>query len=29
MNKGKIRNTFGIAIPNWKDSLHICLSQID
>ncbi|MCB8994831.1 MAG: dTDP-4-dehydrorhamnose reductase [Bacteroidales bacterium] len=29
LNKGKIRNSFGIAIPNWKDSLHICLSQID
>lgn len=27
MDKQKIINTFGIQIPNWKDSLKICLSK--
>lgn len=29
LNKSKIRNTFGIEIPYWKDSLKICLEKIE
>ena len=25
----KIKKTFGIIIPNWKDSLHKCLSLLN
>ena len=28
LNKTKIKKTFGITIPYWKESLKICLSQI-
>ena len=27
LNKSKIRNKFGIEIPNWKDSLAISLQR--
>jgi len=29
MNKEKIKNTFDISIPYWKDSLKACLVEID
>lgn len=29
LNKAKIKNTFGISVPHWKDSLHKCLKNID
>jgi dTDP-4-dehydrorhamnose reductase len=29
MNKAKIKNTFGIEIPYWKDSLAICIQQLN
>lgn len=28
LNKSKIKQTFGITIPHWKESLNICLSKI-
>lgn len=28
LNKAKIKKTFGITIPYWKESLKVCLSQI-
>ncbi len=28
LNKSKIKNTFGIEIPHWKESLQICLKEI-
>lgn len=28
LNKAKIKNTFGITIPHWRDSLHRCLEQL-
>ena len=28
LNKSKIKTTFGITIPHWKESLNICLSKI-
>lgn len=28
LNKEKIKKTFGITIPYWKESLKVCLSQI-
>lgn len=28
LNKAKIKKTFGIAIPYWKESLKVCLSHI-
>lgn len=28
LNKSKIKNTFGLEIPHWKDSLQICLKEI-
>ena len=27
LNKGKIKSTFGITIPYWKDSLAVCLAK--
>ncbi len=27
LNKGKIKSTFGITIPYWKDSLAVCLGK--
>lgn len=29
LNKSKIRNTFGIEIPYWRDSLRICLEKME
>lgn len=29
LNKSKIRNTFGIEIPYWKESLKVCLDRIE
>jgi dTDP-4-dehydrorhamnose reductase len=29
LNKAKIKNTFGIKIPHWKDSLHKSLENMD
>ncbi|MCY1720072.1 dTDP-4-dehydrorhamnose reductase [Prolixibacteraceae bacterium Z1-6] len=29
LNKSKIRNTFGIEIPYWKESLKICLDRLE
>lgn len=29
LNKSKIKNTFGIEIPYWRDSLQFCLKRID
>ena len=29
LNKSKIKATFGIAIPHWKESLKICLKEIN
>ncbi len=29
LNKSKFKNTFGIAIPYWKDSLKVCLDKMD
>jgi dTDP-4-dehydrorhamnose reductase len=28
MDKTKIKNTFPIQIPHWRDSLHVCLEKI-
>jgi dTDP-4-dehydrorhamnose reductase len=29
MNKAKIRSTFGLEIPHWKDALGSCLDLLD
>lgn len=29
MNKSKIKQTFGISIPYWKDSLKKCIKELD
>lgn len=29
LNKTKIRNTFGVEIPYWKDSLKVCLDRLE
>lgn len=29
LNKAKIKKTFGISIPHWRESLHKCLTNID
>ena len=29
LNKSKIKNTFGIEIPYWRDSLQVCLKRIE
>ena len=29
LNKSKIKNTFGLVIPYWKESLKICLDKIN
>ncbi|MFV0589994.1 MAG: dTDP-4-dehydrorhamnose reductase [Draconibacterium sp.] len=29
LNKSKIRNTFGIQIPYWRDSLNVCLQRLE
>lgn len=29
LNKSKIKNTFGLVIPYWKESLKICLEKIN
>lgn len=29
LNKSKIKNTFGIEIPYWRDSLQLCLNRIE
>jgi dTDP-4-dehydrorhamnose reductase len=29
MNKAKIKNTFGIEIPYWRDSLAVCIQQLN
>ena len=29
MDKSKIKNTFGISIPYWRDSLKVCLQRLD
>ena len=29
MDKSKIKNTFGIAIPYWRDSLKICIERLN
>lgn len=29
LNKGKIKNTFGINIPYWRESLEACLAHMD
>lgn len=29
LNKSKIRDTFGIEIPYWKDSLKVCLNRLE
>lgn len=29
LNKSKIRNTFGIKIPYWRDSLKVCLQRLE
>lgn len=29
LNKSKIKRTFNISIPHWKDSLQICLKEIN
>lgn len=29
LNKSKFKNTFGITIPYWKDSLQVCLEKMD
>jgi len=28
LNKAKIKNTFGLEIPYWKDSLNVCLGKL-
>lgn len=28
LNTQKIKNTFGISIPHWKDSLEVCLKKV-
>ena len=28
LNKSKIKGTFGIKIPYWRDSLHLCLKKL-
>lgn len=28
LNKSKIKNTFGIAIPEWEDSLKVCVAEL-
>ncbi len=28
LNKAKIKNTFGVIIPHWRDSLNRCLEQL-
>lgn len=28
MDKAKIKNTFSIQVPYWRDSLHVCLERI-
>ena len=28
LNKSKIKNTFGVAIPYWRDSLKICIERL-
>lgn len=27
LNKSKIKDTFGLKIPNWRDSLHLCIEK--
>ncbi|QGY45460.1 dTDP-4-dehydrorhamnose reductase [Maribellus comscasis] len=29
LNKSKIRNTFALEIPYWKDSLEVCMNKIE
>ena len=29
LNKSKIKNTFGIEIPYWRDSLQLCLNKLE
>lgn len=29
LNKSKIKNTFGIEIPYWRDSLQLCLNRLE
>ncbi len=29
LNKSKIKNTFGLRVPYWKDSLKVCLDKIE
>uniref|UniRef100_UPI0032175E95 dTDP-4-dehydrorhamnose reductase n=1 Tax=uncultured Draconibacterium sp. TaxID=1573823 RepID=UPI0032175E95 len=29
LNKSKIRNTFGIEIPHWKESLRVCTDRLE
>jgi dTDP-4-dehydrorhamnose reductase len=28
LDTSKIRKTFGVEIPNWKDSLHRCIDRL-
>jgi dTDP-4-dehydrorhamnose reductase len=28
MNKAKMKNTFAISIPYWKDSLQMCVQRL-
>jgi len=28
MDKSKIKSTFGIAVPYWRDSLKVCISRL-
>ncbi|MCQ2337013.1 MAG: dTDP-4-dehydrorhamnose reductase [Paludibacteraceae bacterium] len=29
LNKAKIKNTFGIVIPHWEESLKLCIAQLN
>jgi dTDP-4-dehydrorhamnose reductase len=29
LDKSKIKDTFGIEIPNWRDSLAKCIAELD
>ncbi len=29
LNKSKIKNTFGVGIPHWRESLHICINRLE
>lgn len=29
LDKSKLKQTFGLSIPYWKDSLKVCLSKIN